>query len=99
MVPPATAKPSIEFTKCTVLMAWHGSGSARQCEPPSVVASSSVAPVTQPCLTSVKSTVASCAAWAGSELDRPVPAAVGGVQDAVGPDHPAVATRTRTARR
>src|SRR5215467_4837978 len=57
--PPATAMPSDEVKKCTVRIGSHGSGSARQCAPPSVVARMVVPPTTQPWLASVKSTVAS----------------------------------------
>src|SRR5215472_5736054 len=54
--------PSDAVKKCTARTGSHGSGSARQYAPPSVVARMVVAPTTQPWLASVKSTVASPAA-------------------------------------
>src|SRR5579859_486378 len=61
-LPPATATPSVGLKKCTARIGTHGSGSACQCAPPSVVASTVVSPTTQPWLASVKSRLASPAA-------------------------------------
>src|SRR6266702_1632167 len=51
--------PSAGLRKCTARTGSQGSASACQLAPPSVVARTVVAPTTQPCLASVKSTVAS----------------------------------------
>ena len=55
-VAPATAYPAVGEKKCTERMTGHGSGSAFQCAPPSVVASRRLTPTAQPSCPLTKST-------------------------------------------